>query len=417
MQQEGAQADQHRAIANRSMNSDVPSGEKGFKEFIILIAMMMSLVALSIDTMLPALPAILEDLDVGNPNAAQLVLSMLFLGMSAGQIVYGPLSDSIGRKPAIAIGIGIFIAGSLLCLGATTFTVMLAGRILQGLGAAAPRIVTIALVRDQYEGAAMARIMSFVMTIFILVPILAPFTGQVIIAIAGWRAIFSVFLIMATGILIWFLLRQPETLARERRHKFSFRRVQQSLQEILSTRQSLVYTLVSGLIFGAFLGYLNTSQQIFQEQYQTGEMFPVYFGMLALPFGMATLLNSRLVKHISLHRIVALAMTVIALLSALYLLPSLLYQGNPPFWTLLAYLAPVFFAIGILFGNLNALAMEPLGHIAGTGAAVVGSLSTLIGMITGTTIGQIYNGTLLPLVFGFLACTLISLMIARIRHR
>ncbi len=397
------------------MNSAVPSREKGFAEFIVLIAMMMSLVALSIDTMLPALPAIINDLDVANPNSGQLVLSTLFLGMSAGQIVYGPISDTIGRKPAISIGFGIFIAGTLLCLSATTFSAMLSGRILQGLGAAAPRIITLALVRDKYEGAEMARIMSFVMTIFILVPILAPFTGQVIMSIAGWRGIFTGFLFMATGILCWFLWRQPETLIIEKRHRFSLGRIQQSLREIISNRQSMVYTLTSGLIFGAFLGYLNTAQQIFQNQYATGEMFPVYFGMLALPFGMATLLNSQLVRHVRLQRIVALAMTGIALLSTIFLLPLLLSQGQPPFWTILAYLAPIFFAIGILFGNLNALAMEPLGHIAGTGAATVGSLSTLIGMITGTTIGQFYNGTLFPLVYGFLACTLLSLLITQIR--
>ena len=397
------------------MNSAVPSREKGFAEFIVLIAMMMSLVALSIDTMLPALPAIINDLNVSNPNSGQLVLSTLFLGMSAGQIVYGPISDTIGRKPAISIGFGIFIAGTLLCLNATTFSAMLGGRILQGLGAAAPRIITLALVRDKYEGAEMARIMSFVMTIFILVPILAPFTGQVIMSIAGWRGIFAGFLFMATGILCWFLWRQPETLISEKRHRFSLGRIQQSLREIISNRQSMVYTLTSGLIFGAFLGYLNTAQQIFQDQYATGEMFPVYFGMLALPFGMATLLNSKLVRHVSLQRIVALAMTGIALLSTIFLLPLLFSQGQPPFWTILAYLAPIFFAIGILFGNLNALAMEPLGHIAGTGAATVGSLSTLIGMITGTTIGQFYNGTLFPLVYGFLACTLLSLLITQIR--
>ncbi|NEX12114.1 Bcr/CflA family drug resistance efflux transporter [Prosthecochloris sp. ZM] len=397
------------------MNAAVPSREKGFAEFIVLIAMMMSLVALSIDTMLPALPAIINDLDVTKPNSGQLVLSTLFLGMSAGQIVYGPISDTIGRKPAISIGFGIFIAGTLLCLSATTFSAMLGGRFLQGLGAAAPRIITLALVRDKYEGAEMARIMSFVMTIFILVPILAPFTGQVIMSIAGWRGIFAGFLFMATGILCWFLWRQPETLISEKRHPFSLGRIQQSLREIISNPQSIVYTLTSGLIFGAFLGYLNTAQQIFQDQYATGEMFPVYFGMLALPFGMATLLNSKLVRYVSLQRIVALAMTGIALLSTIFLLPLLFSNGQPPFWAILAYLAPIFFAIGILFGNLNALAMEPLGHIAGTGAATVGSLSTLIGMITGTTIGQFYNGTLFPLVYGFLACTLLSLLITQIR--
>ncbi|MBO8092446.1 MAG: multidrug effflux MFS transporter [Prosthecochloris sp.] len=395
------------------MSTEEPSRPTRYTEFIILIAMMMSLVAFSIDTMLPALPSIIRDLDIEDANAAQLILSTLFLGMSAGQVLYGPLSDTVGRKPAISIGIVIFISGSLLCLTATSFSVMLAGRILQGFGAAGPRIVTIALVRDLYQGAAMARIMSFVMTVFILVPILAPFAGQLIIAAAGWRSIFTAFLLMAVSILAWFSLRQPETLPKALRHEFSFQRVKQSLKEILGNRQSLVYTLTSGLVFGAFLGYLNTSQQIFQGQYATGELFPLYFGMLAVPFGMATLLNSILVRKTSLHRLVFLAMTAILLLSGVFLVPAWMSDGNPPLWALLCYLAPVFFAIGILFGNLNALAMEPLGHIAGTGAATVGSLSTFIGMTTGTIIGQSYNGTILPLILGFTLSTFLSMLLIR----
>ncbi|RNA65284.1 Bcr/CflA family efflux MFS transporter [Prosthecochloris sp. ZM_2] len=393
------------------MNDTAASGRTGFAEFIILIASMMSLAALSIDTMLPALPEIVHDLGIADPNSAQLVISTLFLGMSAGQIVYGPLSDAIGRKPAISIGFAIFILGTLLCLAADSFSVMLAGRLLQGLGAAAARIVTIALVRDRYEGAAMARIMSFVMTIFMLVPILAPLGGQIIISLAGWRAIFIGFLVMSSIILAWFTLRQPETLSRENRHRLSFQGLANSLREILRNRQSLVYTLTAGLVFGAFLGYLNSSQQIFQNQYGTGELFPVYFGMLALPFGMASLLNSRLVTIISLQRLVVMALSAVLGLSLLFLLPAFIYAGDPPFWMLIVYLAPVFFAIGVLFGNLNALAMEPLGHIAGTGAATVGSLSTFIGMATGTMIGQSYNGTLFPLVTGFCSCTVLSLVL------
>jgi len=386
-------------------------------EFVALTALMMSLVALSIDTMLPALPAIGSDLGTGTPNANQFVISVLFLGMSAGQVIFGPLSDHTGRKPAIYAGFAVFISGTLLSLFAWNFPMMLTGRLLQGFGAAGPRVVTIALVRDRFQGAAMARVMSFVMTVFILIPILAPALGQLLLVLSGWRAIFGLFLILSAITIAWFALRQPETLGKENRIPFSIGRITAATREIVSIRQSLVYTIATGLVFGAFLGYLNSSQQILQVQYGLGDRFPLFFGLLAVAFGVATIFNSSLVMRFSLHLLVRLAMLNLAVLSLLFLAVSAVMDGNPPFWALMLYLAILFFFIGILFGNLNALAMEPLGHIAGIGASVIGSLSTFLALVIGTVIGQSYDGTILPLVGGFSLLGAAALGVTRLREK
>lgn len=342
-------------------------------------------------------------------NDNQLIISLLFLGMAAGQMVYGPLSDSTGRKPAIYAGFGLFIIGCLLSLSATSFPVMLAGRVTQGLGAAGPRIVTVALIRDQYEGRAMARVMSFVMTVFILVPVIAPALGQAILIVAHWRAIFGLYLGLALMASIWFALRQPETLAPVRRSPFSLPQLAAAIGEVFATRIALGYTITAGFIFGAFLGYLNSAQQIFQIQYGLGRLFPLYFAVLALSLGSASFTNGRLVMRYGMRPLSIWALVTIGLLSITFWVIAYALAGQPPLWTLVIYFLMSFFCIGILFGNLNALAMEPLGHIAGVGAAVVGSLSILISLLLGTLIGQSYNGTILPLVGGFAILSLTSL--------
>ncbi len=237
--------------------SEIP--QLGFAEFISLTAMMMSLVALSVDTMLPALSEIGRDLGASDNNRSQLIISLFFFGMAAGQLLYGPVSDHTGRKPAIYLGYGLFITGCLLSLFATNLNVMLAGRFLQGFGTAGPRIVSIAIVRDRYEGSAMARVMSFVMTVFIIVPIIAPALGQGMLLLAGWRAIFASFLILALLTLVWFILRQPETLSKEKRVPFSFKRIISTVMIIFGNRSAMGYTVTAGLVFGFFLGYLKFS--------------------------------------------------------------------------------------------------------------------------------------------------------------
>ncbi len=384
-----------------------------FAEFVVLVSLMMSLTALSIDAMLPALPQIGSDLQVQNSNARQLVVSVIFLGLAAGQLFFGPLSDKTGRKPAMYAGYALYIAGSLLSLFALSFPMMLLGRLLQGSGLSAPRAVTLALVRDQYEGAAMARVMSFVMTVFILVPMIAPILGQTILLFAGWRSIFGGFALMAAVTLGWFALRMPETLAPENRAPFSLRRIMAATREIVRARPAIGYTVTAGFVSGAHLGYLNSAQQVFQEQYALGDLFPLFFAVIAFSIGLASFLNARLVMRFGMRPLVRWALLTIFGLSSVAFALALLTGGQPPLWLLMAYLMMVFFCIGILYGNMNSLAMEPLGHIAGMGAAVVGSLSTLISAMLGTTIGQNYNGTVLPLVGGIAILAGLSIFVVR----
>ena len=397
----------------REMAVEKSRREPAYGEFVILVSFMSSLAALAIDAMLPSLPQIGSDLNVQNGNDRQLVVSVLFLGLAVGQLFFGPWSDNIGRKPAIYAGYALFIAGSLLSVFANNFTMMLMGRLLQGVGISSPRAVTLALVRDRYAGRAMARVMSFVMSVFILVPMLAPTFGQAILMFSGWRAIFLSFMLLAIVTLIWFALRMPETLAPENRSTFSLQQIFSTIRAIFKIRITVGYTITTGLILGMFLGYLNSTQQIFQEQYALGASFPLYFAVLSLSQGMASLANTRAVMRFGMRYLVGRSLFFIFGLSILALGIALLTAGHPPLWMLMLYLMLTFFGIGILFGNMNALAMEPLGHLAGIGAAVVGSLSTLISMILGTMIGRSYNGTILPLVTSIVILTGLSIFVVR----
>ena len=395
------------------MLSTKQKAEPSFAEFVIIISLMMSLTALSIDAMLPALPQIGADLHVQSANGPQLVVSALFLGLALGQLFFGPLSDSTGRKPAIYTGLSLFVVGSLISVFAINFPVMLAGRLVQGAGVSAPRAVGLALVRDRYEGRAMAQVMSFVMTVFILVPMIAPTLGQALLFVTGWRSIFGVFILLALITLLWFALRMPETLALEDRASFSLRRILSATREIFHIRPAIGYTVTAGLISGAHLGYLSSAQQIFQEQYQLGELFPIVFAIIAFAIGFASFLNARLVMRFGMRLLVRRSLIVIIGLSIVALGIALFTRGQPPLWLLMIYLMLTFFCVGILFGNQNSLAMEPLGRIAGIGAAVVGALSTFLSVPAGTVIGQSYNGTVIPLMMGIAIMAGLSLLVVR----
>jgi DHA1 family bicyclomycin/chloramphenicol resistance-like MFS transporter len=384
-------------------------GGTGFGEFVALMATLTALVALSIDMVLPSLPAIGASLGVARANDNQLVVSLLFLGFGLGQFFYGPLSDAAGRKPAAFLGLTVFTAGCLLALLAHTFPMMLAGRFLQGLGVAGPRTITIALVRDRFEGREMARVMSLVTAVFIIAPIVAPQMGQVVLEHFGWRAVFVVYLVMGVVASTWFGLRQEETLPPERRVPFSLARLAAATAMVVTNRMTVCYTIASGFVFGAFLGYLTSAQQILQEQYALGSRFPLYFSLLAVGIGGASLANARLVLRYGMRPLSQWALWGIFVLSMAFTGIATLAGGRPALWLLMTYLMVSFFGIGLLFGNLTTLAMQPLGAIAGTGSAIVGATSMLISLTLGTGIGQIYDGTVVPLVAGFAVLSLCSI--------
>ncbi len=374
------------------------------------MAVLISLVALSIDAMLPALPDIGRDLGISDPNQPQLVLTALFLGLSIGQLFYGPLSDSIGRKPAVYLGLGIFILGCVLSIVATSFEMMLLGRVLQGLGAAGPRVVTVALVRDLFEGRAMARIMSFVMMVFIMIPAAAPAIGQAIQMFYGWRAIFGSFFVIACIGLVWFWRRQDETLPVSARTPFALGPIMAGILETLRNRAAFGYTIAGGLVFGSFIGFLVSAQQVFQQTYSTGTAFPAYFALLALAVGSASFVNGRVVMRFGMRLLSKWALQVMSLLSVAFTIYIWVWAPTPHFTIFMTYMMMSFFCFGLLLANLQSLAMEPLGHIAGVAAGVVSSVTTFMSLILGTVIGQAYDGTIRPLIAGLTLLALLSLV-------
>ena len=385
-----------------------------FPEFVALVAAMFSLVALSIDAMLPALGEIATDMGVGGTNQAQLVVVVMLFGLGVGQLFYGPISDSYGRRRPIYFGFAIFLLGSVVCLLAQDMTTLLVGRFIQGLGVAGARIVTVAIVRDLFEGAAMARVMSFVMTVFILVPALAPMVGYGIMMFAGWRAIFVMLLTQSLIVLIWFSFRLDETHPPERRSPLSARRIWRATVEIIRNRRSFGYILAAGFVFGAFVGFLSSVQQIFDITFDRKSEFPFWFALLSLALGAASLTNAKLVMRFGMQALSLWSLTISTIISMAFLIFLLgAVDGVAPFWTYIVYMMITFFFFGILFGNLNALAMEPLGHIAGVGASIVGAGTSVISSPLAVLVGQQFDGTIVPLVTGFAIYGLICIFAMR----
>lgn len=364
------------------------------------MAALSALVALCIDAMLPALKAIGDDLGAGG-NDVQMIVTFIFIGSAMGQLVSGTLSDVIGRRPAIIAFIGIFAIGTLICITSADFDTMLAGRVLQGFGAAGPQVVGLAMIRDVHSGDRMARISSFVMSIFIMVPIVAPLMGQGVLIFFGWRAIFTAFLIYGAILLIWFYFRQRETLPRERRNPFSWRALATNLGAVITTRALVVHALVYALLLSVLIAYLSSALQIFQEGYGVGEAFPIYFAVLAAGIGVASLMNGALVLRFGMRRLAILSVGMIVLTSAIFFAIAYIYAGLPPFGAMMAYFAIVLFCFGGAVGNIPALALEPLGDRAGMGSTLFGGLGTLIAVPIGGFVGSSFDGTLLPIVLGF----------------
>lgn len=382
-----------------------------FKEFVALMAVMTSLTALNIDAMLPALPDIGHALNVDNENHNQLIISIVFLGMALGQLFYGPFADSQGRKPAVYLGLACFLVGSLICIVSQNLTWMLLGRMLQGFGLAAPRTISMAIVRDQFSGNDMARVMSFIMAVFIIVPALAPAIGQGIIWVSGWKMIFAFFIFLAVLVGIWFAIRQPETLKPEYRREFSRVLFLTGLKELFRHPVVMGYTVASGLVTACLIVYLSLAQQIFQVQYDLYEYFPLVFAVLALIIGLASYLNGKLVSHYGMANLSLLAVVTLMLMALIMWPLSWIYMGHPPFEIFLGYCAVSMFCVGILFGNLASMAMEPVGHIAGLGAALIGSLATFIALPLAVLFAQSYDGTIIPLVSAFAVFSFFTLIV------
>jgi DHA1 family bicyclomycin/chloramphenicol resistance-like MFS transporter len=386
-------------------------------EFIILVAFLNAVAAISIDAMLPAVGLMARELGASNPNSRQFIITTFFAGLMVGTLVYGPWSDSLGRKPAIIIGLVFYSLGSLVCLLSESFGMMLVGRFLQGFGAAAPRYISVAMVRDRHSGAAMARVMSFVILVFLLVPMLSPGIGQLVLLIASWRAIFVAFVICGVLSGIWLWCRQEETLLPENRRPFSFAALGNAAGQVLRHPIAMGYTIASGLNYGIFIIYLNTSQQIFAEEYAQGAYFPLWFAFFASGFALAMVVNARLVSLCGMRRLSSLALRMLVIISVLFLGVCLLLEGHPPIWALALFLFTGCFFSGLLLANFNAIIMEPLGGVAGMGAAISGTLSSAIAILCGGCIGLLYQGTVIPLVAGFAGLSTMALVVVLLTSR
>ncbi|MEP3346129.1 MAG: multidrug effflux MFS transporter [Litoreibacter sp.] len=373
----------------------VPTRRLSQSEFIGLIAAHFAMVAFSIDSMLPALPEIANVLSPEAPNRAQLVLTSFVLGMGVGTVFTGPLSDRFGRRPVIFAGAVLFIIGAVMAGQAQSLETMLASRVLQGIGVAGPRIVALAIVRDEYEGRVMASIMSYVMLIFTIVPALAPLVGSFIIAGFGWRAVFYSFVLFAVLVVGWLMIRQPETLPPEARREFSFKVLVSATKECFSHRVFTLSTSVQILAYGMLFGCLSSTQQIFEETFGRGPEFPYWFALIAVVAGSASVLNARLVVRLGMQRMVAIGFGLQIVVSLAVLSSAVL--GEVPFALYVIWTISLFFKAGLVIGNLNALAMEPVGHIAGLAASVIGSAATILGALIAAPIGLAFDGTPFPL--------------------
>jgi len=379
-------------------------------EFVVLMAALMSIVALSIDAVLPALPLIGDYLNVTDITEAPKLITYIFLGLGFGQLIFGPLSDSFGRKPIVYIGFVVFIIASIICLTTRNFEMMLFGRVLQGIGLAAPRTMSIAMIRDSYDGDYMAKIISIVVMVFILVPVVAPTLGQFLMNHYNWKFIFTFTLAFGILVVLWFWLRQPETLKDKYKIPYRLSIFKTGTVQFFKIQSAVIYTLLSGFITGSFMVYLSTSQQIFEKQYGLAEEFPLIFASLAISVGLATFMNSQLVVRFGMKRIVHIAMWSFVLTSLVFII--MFYSGSKPsIAVLITFFAIQFFTIGFLFGNLRALAMQPMGHIAGIGSALNGFISTVMAVPIANYIGSFVVDSVTPLFIGFLVCGLLSLVL------
>ena len=383
--------------------------------FVVLVALLTSLIAFGTDAMLPALPEIGEALGLKDANRAQLIVSSFMLGTGVGQLFFGPMSDYLGRKPAILLGLCILVAGCLVSLFAQSFETMLVGRVLQGLGVAAPRTASMAMVRDRYKGREMARVMSLVTAVFILVPALAPLIGQVVMLAWGWRSIFVVFILITTIAFIWLAFGQAET--HKIRRRFSIDDLGHSIKTVLISRQTMGYTVVAGFSFSVFVVYISSAQQIFQDVFQAGTLFPLYFAIMALSIGVASIINAKLVMRVGMQKLVTIALTALTGFSLIYTLTLAFFPDVESLWLFLFWGVLSFFSVGLVFGNVNALAMEPMGANAGIAAAIIGALSTVFAVAIGVPLAQLYNGSSLPLVAGFMALGIASLIMVKVIGR
>jgi DHA1 family bicyclomycin/chloramphenicol resistance-like MFS transporter len=387
----------------------------GFPEFVVVIASIMALNPLAMDMMLPALPDIASTFQITGANRPQAVLSTFLIGFGLGQFIMGPLSDRFGRRPVLVDGMALYCIASVLAITAQSFEMLLLARVLQGLGTSATRVIATSIVRDCYAGRRMASVMSLAMMVFIAVPVVAPSLGQAVMLLTQWRGIFIVLTLYGALALTWSALRMPETLAPEARKSLALTDVWSAVRQTLTNRQTLGYALAAGIVQGALFAYVFISQQVFVDIYKLGRYFPLAFAGAAIGIAAAGFLNARFVGRVGMRVMSHGALVGFAVVAGITM--AAVQWGTLPLGLFMPLAALMMFSFGLMIANFTALAMEPQGNIAGTASSLYGSITTLLGIGIGTTIGQDYNGTLLPFATGFFICALAALAIVALTEK
>jgi DHA1 family bicyclomycin/chloramphenicol resistance-like MFS transporter len=370
------------------------------REFVAFIAAVMAVNALGVDLMLPALADIGRDLSVSTPNHRQWIVTAYMIGFGAGQLVYGPLADRFGRKPILVVTLAGFVAAAIFAAGSVTFAGLLGARLLQGLMSASTRVLAVAIVRDGASGRQMARTMSIAQMIFFLVPILAPTLGQALLAFGPWRFIFYALGAFAALVLAWTLVRLPETLPIARRVPISIAALRQSYCLTLTNRFSIGYAIAASLTFGGILAFVSSAQQIFVDEFGAGDRFTLLFAVCACAMGLASFANSRLVERLGTRLISQSAVLALIVLSLVHVV--VIEAGWESLGSYIVFQALSMTCIGLCGSNFGAMAMEPVGHIAGTASSLQGFITSLGAVVVSLAIGQSYSGTTLPLAVGYL---------------
>src|ERR1700728_2586608 len=378
----------------------------GFREFVVMVAALMATQALAVDTMLPALPTIGAALHLINENHSQWIVTAYLVGVGCGQLFWGQFSDRYGRRPVLLIGLAVYTVAAVLTGLSTSFATLLAWRFAHGL-AAASVVVSRSVIRDLYSGRHMARVMSLTFIVFLIVPVLAPSLGQLILWLSPWRWIFLIFGIYAAAVFLWVLLRLPETLHPEYRLTLTRRHIVHAATLVLGNRTSLCYTLAVTVMFGSILAYVGMVQQIFEYAFHRPGLMPTMFALCASSMGVTAFLNSRIVERVVMRIISHLGLLVFITITGAHVLIAAL--GLERLWTFVILQSATLACVGLTAANFGAMAMEPVGSVAGIGASLQGFISTFRGAVVGALIGRRFDGSTTPLAMGAFLCGLVSL--------
>ncbi|MBP7134897.1 MAG: multidrug effflux MFS transporter [Sphingomonadaceae bacterium] len=392
-----------------------PTRYPGRIEFVILISVIMMIVAFTIDSMLPALPAIGSSLGVGDEARWPFVISAFLAGFGVSQLFVGVLSDRYGRRTLILWSLFGFALTSLAATLAPTFEHLLVARIAQGATCAGARVIVTSIVRDRFEGREMAQVMSLASMVFMAAPILAPAMGQLVLTVGPWRWIFGALALIGLAIWTWVLFRLPETLAPENQTAISFPTISASARTVVTDRMSLGYGCAMAVVSCALFGFLMSVQPIFQHTFNRPEFLPAGFAMMAGGMAVASLLNAVIVKKYGMRRIGHAALFFFTGVAGIHVVVAM--SGHESLWSFIGLQMAMMMGFSLMAGNFGAMAMENMGKVAGMASSLQGSLANIVASVFGTAIGRAFDGTTVPLYAGYFFCGLIALVIVFVTER